>query len=566
MNLKERLVINYDGIKEEAISVLGELEKIKNNALIESLIQEDDMLPLKNRINAPFLLVIVGEFNTGKSTFINTLLGSEVVPTNFLEETITINRISYGEVAKKEAVLKDGRRIRLEADELEREKIEELQEELSSEIVYVDVQENNLFLKDICIVDTPGLSGLDEEIDEKVKKYLFQADAMIYMASVLSPMSQEEQNFLSTVATSLKFSDLIVVANMADRIEQETDLEKLENLFQEKISAFYEKPYVFTTSSLKKYHHGRLGESFKALEDKIQTDIVLQKDIIQIERTRLEIERLLQITEIRIDHMSKLMQKDVKELEEIQNHYELISMELPKQMDEKKANVEKMLAAFCVETKDWMTAFFNRLRYELSDMIKHTDTVTLQKYASFFIVDVIQQAITSCVEVHKKAIAEELSKEIVVADYLHLDEMIQVNDISWTTIDSATYIVDLVMDFVLVDLSFFIGIGRLIGGYIRQGIIGRKQEEYLNPLVEGFYKIQEEIFAQIDVIYKNMEVDICENLEKTYALQINHNLDEIKKSKVVAHGNKEQMKQVEYELKQTQIMLVEKQIQLKKYQ
>lgn len=528
MNLKDRLVINYNSIKEEAATILSTIEKIKQNPLTEVLVQEQDLLPLKDRMKDPFLLVIVGEFNTGKSTFINTLLGRDVVPTNFLEETITINRISYGETSKKEAVLKDGRRIRLEDDELERDKME-------------------------------------EEIDEKVKAYLAKADAMIYMASVLSPLSQEEQNFLATVVKSLQFSELIVVANMADRIEEEADLLKLEALFKEKIAAFHENPYVFTISSLKECQQGRLKENFQGLEEKIQIDIILQRDIIQTERMLLEIDKLMQKIATKTNKMLYLIQKDESELQELQGRYQIMEEELPKQLEIKREAIKKYIEKFNVETKDWMIGFFNRLRSELNTMVCDTDTVILQKYASFFVVDVIQQAIHSCVEVHQRELVDKLSKELSTETLLHLDDAIQVQDVSWTVVDSATYIADLVAQQLEMDLTLVLGFRRLIGGFIRQAIIGKRQDEYLNPIMENFFQVQEEIFSQIDAIYQHMGEGIYENLEKACRLQLNENLESINETKALMQLNKESNLQIEMQSELVKYTLTNMEMRLEKF-
>src|SRR5437016_3758520 len=43
-----------------------------------------------------FLLVVVGEFNSGKSAFINALLGEEVLPEGVTPTTASINLLRYG--------------------------------------------------------------------------------------------------------------------------------------------------------------------------------------------------------------------------------------------------------------------------------------------------------------------------------------------------------------------------------------------------------------------------------------------------------------------------------------
>src|SRR5918992_2870433 len=49
-----------------------------------------------------FLLVIVGEFNSGKSAFINALLGSRIVEEGVTPTTAQINLLQYGETTDRQ--------------------------------------------------------------------------------------------------------------------------------------------------------------------------------------------------------------------------------------------------------------------------------------------------------------------------------------------------------------------------------------------------------------------------------------------------------------------------------
>src|SRR3954466_12771563 len=60
---------------------------------------EDDIRALRQAdadLEELFLLVVVGEFNAGKSAFINALLGQEVLPEGVTPTTATINLLRYG--------------------------------------------------------------------------------------------------------------------------------------------------------------------------------------------------------------------------------------------------------------------------------------------------------------------------------------------------------------------------------------------------------------------------------------------------------------------------------------
>lgn len=87
----------------------------------------------QRRIDSIFLFVVVGEFNSGKSQFINSLLGeNELCPTGVLPTTDTVNIIRYGT------------------------KREDHQDSEHIKSIYVP----NEWLKQTNIVDTPGTNAI----------------------------------------------------------------------------------------------------------------------------------------------------------------------------------------------------------------------------------------------------------------------------------------------------------------------------------------------------------------------------------------------------------------------
>jgi GTP1/Obg family GTP-binding protein len=65
-----------------------------------------------------FHLVILGEFNHGKSTFVNALLGAEVLPTGITPTTAAINHVVHAPSITARVVLSDGASRELAAGEL----------------------------------------------------------------------------------------------------------------------------------------------------------------------------------------------------------------------------------------------------------------------------------------------------------------------------------------------------------------------------------------------------------------------------------------------------------------
>ena len=149
------------------------------------------------RCEEPFTLVILGEFKRGKSTIINALLGKKLAPINVTPETYTINEISFGHTQTVEAILENGQRVPLVLEDITRENLEKRMKLFPAKISCVQIKDNAQILRNIRIVDTPGLSDL-ESLDKQVQEYIVNADAIMYAASCLLPFSETEQVFLAT--------------------------------------------------------------------------------------------------------------------------------------------------------------------------------------------------------------------------------------------------------------------------------------------------------------------------------------------------------------------------------
>ncbi|MBV8817148.1 MAG: dynamin family protein, partial [Acidobacteriaceae bacterium] len=65
-----------------------------------------------------FTVAVVGEFKTGKSTFVNALLGVDVVPTDVIPATATLNRMTYDIESRIDVIYKDGRTEAVAFDKL----------------------------------------------------------------------------------------------------------------------------------------------------------------------------------------------------------------------------------------------------------------------------------------------------------------------------------------------------------------------------------------------------------------------------------------------------------------
>ena len=143
--MDDRVVVDYDDLYTDIEYILDELRVFRSNPDFMHIMGEEINriknweLLMRKRLDEPFGIVVIGDFKRGKSSLVNALLGEKIVPTNVLPETITINRISYGEEKTCVAVLKNGKKARLEIAELNKNELEAIIQSLPSEIEHVEL-------------------------------------------------------------------------------------------------------------------------------------------------------------------------------------------------------------------------------------------------------------------------------------------------------------------------------------------------------------------------------------------------------------------------------------------
>jgi GTP-binding protein EngB required for normal cell division len=155
--------------------------------------------------NPEYDVVVCGEVKRGKSSFINALIGQDLLPTGVKETTSQVFRIS---AAKKESfalVFEDGHQESISRDELARygsqtaADLEGMPLFRGRQLRWIEVTTPAVFLPEgVHLVDTPGLGALYAAHSEITGRYITQADAVIFTIDSGQPLTQSEMRFLET--------------------------------------------------------------------------------------------------------------------------------------------------------------------------------------------------------------------------------------------------------------------------------------------------------------------------------------------------------------------------------
>ena len=142
-----------------------------------------------------FLLVIVGEFNAGKSAFINALVGSRVVAEGVTPTTAQINVLQYGDAVERHV------------------------KEANLHVITAPVP----LLREIHIVDTPGTNAIIREHEAITADFVPRSDLVLFVTSADRPFTETERSFLEQVRGWGK--KVVVVIDKVDILENEREME-----------------------------------------------------------------------------------------------------------------------------------------------------------------------------------------------------------------------------------------------------------------------------------------------------------------------------------------------------
>jgi small GTP-binding protein len=174
----------------------------------------------REQLTGLFLLVVAGEFNSGKSSFINALLGERVLPEGVTPTTDRINVLRHG------AEISDQLR---EAYLLERTHPAEV-------------------LREISIVDTPGTNAIIRRHEELTRDFVPRSDLVLFVTSADRPFTESERTFLEQIREWGK--KIVFIVNKIDILTRPEERDEVIRYVGENAAALLgETPEIFAVSA-----------------------------------------------------------------------------------------------------------------------------------------------------------------------------------------------------------------------------------------------------------------------------------------------------------------------------
>jgi small GTP-binding protein len=282
----------------------------------------------REQLTGLFLLVVAGEFNSGKSSFINALLGERVLPEGVTPTTDRINVLRHGDQVT-----------------------EELREAYLLERTHpADV------LREISIVDTPGTNAIIRRHEELTRDFVPRSDLVLFVTSADRPFTESERVFLEQIREWGK--KIVFIINKIDILSRPDERQEVVQYVATNAAPLLgETPVIFGVSA-RQAQEARSEESagtpegqelwrqsgFGPVED------YLLKTLDQEERVRLKLLNPLNVglrlaskyKDATFDRL-KLLARDVEALQNIDQQLALYHQEMLRDFEPRLARLDVLL-------------------------------------------------------------------------------------------------------------------------------------------------------------------------------------------------------------------------------
>jgi small GTP-binding protein len=281
------------------------------DTLAESIQQLDEL----------FLLVVVGEFNAGKSAFINALLGQKLLKEGVTPTTTQINLLRFGENQERTVIDEDQHILTLPAE----------------------------LLIEISIVDTPGTNAIIREHEAITSQFVPRSDLVLFITSADRPFTESERIFLERIRDWGK--KVVIVLNKTDLFQSTEELEQVQTFIaQNARSLLGITPEIFPVSA-------RLALRAKQGEPALWDDSrfeplerFIQDTLDEAGRLRLKflnplgvaahlVERYTSVANSRLD----LLQEDFTTLSDVEAQLNLYKEDMQRDFEFRMADIENVL-------------------------------------------------------------------------------------------------------------------------------------------------------------------------------------------------------------------------------
>ena len=369
--------------KEEAQlnKILNEyLDLVYKNPILDS----DKIAEIKKEFETPFNFVAIGKVKSGKSSFLNALLG-----------------VKKGE----EEIFKSGAAVETSKITIARKGNKEPEIENNVVIIYKDIES----LEGIEIIDTPGTDSIMEKHEKITYDFLENCNLVMFVFEAKNIYTKSDWELIKKIVHQFK-KDIIFILQQKDRAKEEEIQTSKKELIAKCNEIGIKDPKIFVTSAALEME-SQEGSGFEEVREYIF------KEIGSHEKKSMKLKTIINKLRDSITNNESILEKEINTIEDYRKYYETLSMFLEDNYMFLKENIEitirdSIISYYSMKMKtlkDKVISLY-KTQSKVKDLVE-AELIQFRKDTNDMFKDIVNRNLNDILKEQNKRIEKMFSKE-----------------------------------------------------------------------------------------------------------------------------------------------------------
>ncbi|MGF1466556.1 MAG: dynamin family protein [Sandaracinaceae bacterium] len=368
--------------KAQVLAALREVADLADESGAVTLARRlrDDRIPRLDQER--FHLVVLGEFNHGKTTFVNALLGAPVLPTGVTPTTAVIHHVVHGDAPAARAVPRQG-----EAHDVPVEQVADFVvggRAASEDVGYLEVHYPAAIVEDgVVLVDTPGVNDLNSTRAEITYSYLPRADAILFLLDAGQILKESERAFIANKLLSHTRDKVLFVINKIDLLDEDERGEALAYA-RSHLARLVDEPRVYAISAKQALEGDPQAAGLAQLVDELRVFLTDERGRMLLDNALDAGRRAATTLQQSLEIQKHALRMDQEELERRLTALEADLSTSAQRADEREGQIRQSLAAVKALVRRETEDFGKRFALALPTEIESSKAEDLKRYLPSF--------------------------------------------------------------------------------------------------------------------------------------------------------------------------------------
>jgi predicted GTPase len=388
--------------RDEVLSTLRDLMHLAERVGARSLHAHLGADLVKKLEADRFHLVVVGEFNHGKTTFVNALLGANVLPAGVTPTTAVIHHLEYSAEPRAEVVYASDKRAPMPFEQVRlfsvggekapHHSVGEPQHAPhtsglaggTDEVQYLAVGYPAELLRDrIVLVDTPGVNDLSLQRADITYSYIPRSDAVLFLLDAGQPLKESERVFLQEKLLGQSRDKIVFVVTKRD-IWDEAEQKEALSYVRNELAKLVKNPVLFAVSAEQALEGNAAGSGMPELLAHLTRFLAEERGRILLDNALGEGVAATTLLRKGIDARRRASAMSTEELERRINFLEKDLAGQSRTIEERRAGIREEVAAIRAVVKKDLERFVEDTIRQIPDVIDSASGDEIKQHLGSF--------------------------------------------------------------------------------------------------------------------------------------------------------------------------------------